>query len=86
MAIGSNDTTTTLYPGVGGDTMAESLLTLADGSTQAKAPRVVLASDDGSLVGKLSPLAVSLCQDDRVLLETIRDLLSQLVSLQGGLT
>ena len=44
-----SDTTTTLNPGTGGDVMDESLVLQADGTTEAKRPRVVVGFDDGTL-------------------------------------
>lgn len=46
--MANNDTTTTLNPGSGGDTMDESLVTQSDGVTQAKRPRVVIGGNAGS--------------------------------------
>lgn len=48
MAGSLNDTSTTLYPGTGGDVMDESLVMQTDG-TQAKRTRVVPGADDGTL-------------------------------------
>lgn len=44
-----SDTTTELNAGTGGDIMDESLVLQADGTTEAKRPRVVPGFDDGSL-------------------------------------
>jgi len=62
------DTTTTLNPGSGGDTMDESLVTQADRVTQAKRPRVVLGDDDGDLLGTTTNRA-----GEKVLLVTLGD-------------
>lgn len=52
------DTTTVLNPGVGGDSMDESLVTQSDGTTQVKRPRVVPGDDEGNLFGKKNPMPV----------------------------
>lgn len=85
MSTADNATTTNLNPGVGGDSMNESLITQADGQTQAKSPRVVLQLDDGTLVSMKGPLPVSLQSDDRQIFLDIRDSLRQLVALTGGI-
>jgi hypothetical protein len=64
----STDTTTVLNPGSGGDSMDESSVVQADGSTTAKQPRVHVAfgADDvrSRLVSNSSPLPVA---DERAL-------------------
>lgn len=45
--MANNDTTTLLNPGVGGDTMDESLVLQSDAVTSAKRPRVVIGGNAG---------------------------------------
>ena len=79
MAGPVNDTSTTLNPGSGGDTMDESLVTQV-GGTVAKRPRVVIGGDDGSIQNfrELASGTSALVSD----LETIRLLGSILLQLQ----
>lgn len=75
------DTTTTLNPGVGGDTMDESLVTQA-GGTSAKRPRVVVGNDLGQLIDEqqtIDTLRLVLMEMQRQT-ELMRLLLSNLTS------
>jgi hypothetical protein len=66
------DTTTTLYPGVGGDSMDESLVTQSDGATQAKRARVDVGAD-GQLTSKSNPLPVESAEAIRLLASIAED-------------
>lgn len=78
-----NDTTTELFSGSGGDKMDESLVTQADGSTQAKRPRIVLGTDTGALVGRMHPVQVESVEIVRSLAR-IERLLEVLIEQAGG--
>lgn len=75
----SNDTTTTLNPGVGGDVMDESSVVQADGSTTVKRTRVDVGfsgpnESQASIVGKDSPLP----SHDEAVLKVLTDISNSL--------
>jgi hypothetical protein len=74
-----NDTTTTLFVGVGGDKMDETLVTQSDNVTQAKRPRIVPGGDDGTLqtFEKFPSMTYAHVKDD-MLADKIDDLIEEL--------
>lgn len=58
MSTANKDTTTVLNPGVGGDSLDESLVTQSDGITAAKRQRVVVGDDAGNLFDAQRPMPV----------------------------
>lgn len=79
-----NDAITVLNPGAGGDSMNDTISTQSDGVTRVKSERIVQIDDNGAFIARGNPLDTTDVQALEVL-EDIRDLLRQLVRLNGGL-
>lgn len=79
----NNDDPTTLNPGQGGDSMDQTGVRQPDGAANRKRPRIVPAHDSGELHGPEFP-GWSTDEHTHQLLTEIRDLLVQLVRLNGG--
>ena len=80
---GGQDSTTVLNPGLGGDTIDDTLVVQSDGTTQAKRSRVEIGVTEDAiptLVGDQNPFPVEMNQE-AILLQEIRDELRELRKL-----